>query len=295
MLRRLPTKGGDTLFEILENQTLAPTVYRLVLRAPEVARKHRAGNFVMLRIHEKGERIPLTVADKDPEAGTLTLVFQAVGKTTTELGELPVGSRLLDLAGPLGRPTHIEKFPGVTVCVGGGIGVAPVHPIARALRDAGNRVVSIIGARTQELLILEDEMRRASDELLVATDDGSYGHHGFVTDVLRQVIEREGKDRVSLVMAIGPVPMMRACCKVTREYAVPTEVSLNPIMVDATGMCGACRVSVGGETKFACVDGPEFDGHQVDFDELTQRLRIYLDDEKRAMQVFHEGHAHRCS
>ncbi|MEW6486469.1 MAG: sulfide/dihydroorotate dehydrogenase-like FAD/NAD-binding protein [Thermodesulfobacteriota bacterium] len=283
------------MFEILENQTLAPTVYRLVLRAPEVARKHRAGNFVMLRIHEKGERIPLTVADKDPEAGTLTLVFQAVGKTTTELGELPVGSRLLDLAGPLGRPTHIEKFPGVTVCVGGGIGVAPVHPIARALRDAGNRVVSIIGARTQELLILEDEMRRASDELLVATDDGSYGHHGFVTDVLRQVIEREGKDRVSLVMAIGPVPMMRACCKVTREYAVPTEVSLNPIMVDATGMCGACRVSVGGETKFACVDGPEFDGHQVDFDELTQRLRIYLDDEKRAMQVFHEGHAHRCS
>jgi ferredoxin--NADP+ reductase len=282
------------LFEILERQTLAPTVYRLVLRAPEVARKHRAGNFVMLRIHEKGERIPLTVADKDPDAGTLTLVFQAVGKTTTELGELPVGSRLLDLAGPLGRPTHIEKLPGVAVCVGGGIGVAPVHPIARALRDAGNRVVSIIGARTQELLILEDEMRRASDELLVATDDGSYGHHGFVTDVLRQVIEREGKDRVSLVMAIGPVPMMRACCKVTREYGVRTEVSLNPIMVDATGMCGACRVTVGGQTKFACVDGPEFDGHQVDFDELTQRLRIYLSDEKRAMQVFHEGHAHRC-
>lgn len=282
------------MFEIVEKQTLAPTVYRLVLRAPEIARKHRAGNFVMLRIHEKGERIPLTVADKDAEAGTLTLVFQAVGKTTTELGELPVGSRLLDLAGPLGRPTHIEKFPGVTVCVGGGIGVAPVHPIARALRDAGNRVVSIIGARTQELLILEDEMRRASDELLVATDDGSYGHHGFVTDVLRQVIEREGKDRVSLVMAIGPVPMMRACCKVTREYGVPTEVSLNPIMVDATGMCGACRVSVGGETKFACVDGPEFDGHQVDFDELTQRLRIYLDDERRAMQVLHEGHAHTC-
>lgn len=282
------------MFEILEKKTLAPTVYRLVVRAPEVARKHRAGNFVMLRIHEKGERIPLTVADKDLEAGTVTLVFQAVGKTTTELGDLPVGSRLLDLAGPLGRPTRIERFAGLTVCVGGGIGVAPVHPIARALRDAGNRVVAIIGARTRELLILEDEMRRASGELLVATDDGSYGHHGFVTDVLRQVIEREGKDQVSLVMAIGPVPMMRACCKVTREYGVRTEVSLNPIMVDATGMCGACRVTVGGETKFACVDGPEFDGHQVDFDELTQRLRIYLDDEKRAMQVFHEGHAHRC-
>ncbi len=282
------------MFEIVESQVLAPTVHRLVVRAPDVAQKHRAGNFVMLRIHEKGERIPLTVADKDARAGTITLVFQAVGKTTTELGELQVGQRLLDLAGPLGRPTHIEKFPGVTVCVGGGIGVAPVHPIACALRDAGNRVVSIIGARTQELLIMEDEMRRASDELRVATDDGSYGHHGFVTDVLRDVIEREGRERVSLVMAIGPVPMMRACCKVTLGYGVRTEVSLNPIMVDATGMCGACRVTVGGETKFACVDGPEFDGHQVDFDELTQRLRIYLDDEKRSMQVFHETRAHTC-
>jgi len=282
------------LFEIVEKQILAPTVHRLVVRVPDVARKHRAGNFVMLRVHERGERIPLTVADKDAAAGTITLVFQAVGKTTTELGELVVGDRLLDLAGPLGRPTHIEKFPGVAVCVGGGIGVAPVHPIACALRDAGNRVISIIGARTQELLIMEDDMRRASDELLVATDDGSYGHHGFVTDVLRQVIEREGKDHVALVMAIGPVPMMRACCKVTQGFGVRTEVSLNPIMVDATGMCGACRVSVGGQTKFACVDGPEFDGHQVDFDELTKRLRIYLDDERRAMQMMNETHAHTC-
>ncbi|MDW7712551.1 MAG: sulfide/dihydroorotate dehydrogenase-like FAD/NAD-binding protein [Deferrisomatales bacterium] len=282
------------MFEIVESSTLAPTVHRLVVRAPEIARKHRAGNFVMLRIHERGERIPLTVADKDAAAGTITLVFQAVGKTTAELGELRPGDGLLDLAGPLGRPTHIERFPGVTVCVGGGIGVAPVHPIAGALREAGNRVISIIGARTQELLILEDEMRRASDELLVATDDGSSGYHGFVTDVLREVIEREGKEKVSLVMAVGPVPMMRACCKVTLGYGVRTEVSLNPIMVDATGMCGACRVSVGGQTKFACVDGPEFDGHQVDFDELTQRLRIYLDDEKRAMQVFHETCAHTC-
>jgi ferredoxin/flavodoxin---NADP+ reductase len=282
------------VFEIVESQTLAPTVYRVVVRAPEIARKHQAGNFVMLRIHERGERIPLTVADKDSQSGTITLVFQAVGKTTTELGELSVGERLLDLAGPLGRPTHIEKLPGTAVCVGGGIGVAPVHPIARALRDAGNRVVSIIGARTQELLIMEGEMRRASDELWVATDDGSYGHHGFVTDVLREVIEREGKERVSLVMAIGPVPMMRACCKLTLAYGVRTEVSLNPIMVDATGMCGACRVTVGGESKFACVDGPEFDGHQVDFDELTQRLRIYLDDEKRSMQVLHEARAHTC-
>jgi len=282
------------VYEILERQTLAPTVHRLVLRAPDIARKHRAGNFIMLRLHEHGERIPLTVADKDAQAGTITLVFQAVGKTTTELGDLQVGDQLLDLAGPLGKPTHIEKFPGVTVCVGGGIGVAPVHPIACALRDAGNRVVSIIGARTKELLIMEEEMVRASDQLLVATDDGSYGHHGFVTDVLKEVIEREGKDNVSLVMAIGPVPMMRACCKVTQAYGVRTEVSLNPIMVDATGMCGACRVSVGGETKFACVDGPEFDGHKVDFDELTKRLRIYLDDEKRAMQVHNAAHAHTC-
>ncbi|RMG84883.1 MAG: sulfide/dihydroorotate dehydrogenase-like FAD/NAD-binding protein [Candidatus Dadabacteria bacterium] len=283
------------MFTIVEKQTLAPTVHRMVIRAPEIARKHRAGNFVILRVHEKGERIPLTVADKDPEAGTITLVFQAVGKTTSELGGLQAGDALLDLAGPMGKPTHIETFDGVTVCVGGGIGVAPVHPIACALKEAGNRVVSIIGARTKELLIMEDEMRRASDELLVATDDGSYGHHGFVTDVLKQVIEREGKENVALVVAIGPVPMMRACCRVTEPYGVHTVVSLNPIMVDATGMCGACRVTVGGETKFACVDGPEFDGHKVDFDELAKRLRMYVEDERRAMQIWSEQHAgHQC-
>ncbi len=283
------------MFTIVEKQTLAPTVHRMVIRAPEIARKHRAGNFVILRIHEKGERIPLTVADKDPEAGTITLVFQAVGKTTSELATLEAGDALLDLAGPLGKPTHIERFDGVTVCVGGGIGVAPVHPIACALKKAGNRVISIIGARTKELLIMEEEMRRASDELFVATDDGSYGHHGFVTDVLKDVIEREGKENVALAVAIGPVPMMRACCKVTEPYGVHTVVSLNPIMVDATGMCGACRVTVGGQTKFACVDGPEFDGHQVDFDELSKRLRAYVEDERRAMQIWSEQRAgHRC-
>ncbi len=283
------------MYEIVETQVLAPTVHRMVLRAPEIARKHRAGNFIVLRIHEKGERIPLTVADKDVDAGTINLVFQAVGRTTTELGELKVGDGLLDLAGPMGEPTHIDKLPGVVVCVGGGIGVAPVHPIAGALKAAGNRVVSIIGARSREILIMEEEMRRTSDELLVATDDGSYGHHGFVTDVLRDVIEREGKDNVSLAVAIGPVPMMRACCKVTEPYGVHTVVSLNPIMVDATGMCGACRVTVGGQTRFACVDGPEFDGHAVDFDELTQRLRAYLYDERRAMQVWNEQHgSHSC-
>jgi ferredoxin--NADP+ reductase len=278
------------LFRVLEKQTLAPTVYRMVLRAPDVARKHRAGNFVMLRIDETGERVPLTVADKDSTAGTITLVFQAVGKTTTQLGELSAGDAILDLAGPLGRPTHVEKLGGVTVCVGGGIGVAPVHPIASSLKDAGNRVISVIGARTRELLILEEEMRRVSHELHVATDDGSYGTHGFVTDVLREVIEREGTGKVALVVAIGPVPMMRAACRVTSTYSVPTVVSLNPIMVDGTGMCGACRVTVGGETKFACVDGPEFDGHQVDFDELTKRLRMYLGDERRAMSIYSEHH-----
>ncbi len=283
------------MFEITEKQTLAPTVHRMVIRAPEIARKHRAGNFVILRIHERGERIPLTVADKDPEAGTITLVFQAVGKTTSELGELKAGDALADLAGPLGKPTHIEKFDGITVCVGGGIGVAPVHPIACALKEAGNRVISIIGARTKELLIMEEEMRRASHELLVATDDGSYGHHGFVTEVLQEVIEREGAERIALVVAIGPVPMMRACCKVTEPHGIHTVVSLNPIMVDGTGMCGACRVTVGGQTRFACVDGPEFDGHQVDFDELTKRLRMYVEDERRAMQIWSEQHgAHRC-
>ncbi|MBI5441334.1 MAG: sulfide/dihydroorotate dehydrogenase-like FAD/NAD-binding protein [Deltaproteobacteria bacterium] len=278
------------MFEIVESEKLSATVHRLVIRAPEIARKHRAGNFIMLRVDEQGERIPLTVADKDAQAGTITLVFQAVGKTTTVLGELQAGDALLDLAGPLGKPTHIERFPGVVVCVGGGIGVAPVHPIACALRDAGNRVISVIGARARELLILEEEMRRASHELLIATDDGSYGRHGFVTDVLKDVIEREGKENVSLVVAIGPVPMMRAVCKLTAAYPVPTVVSLNPIMVDATGMCGACRVTVGGQTKFACVDGPEFDGHEVDFDELTKRLRSYLPDEKRSMQMHAEHH-----
>ncbi len=284
------------MYEIVSKEILGPAVVRMKILAPDIAKKHQAGNFIMLRIDEKGERIPLTVADKDVEAGTVTLVYQAVGKTSTELAAMEEGSKLLDFVGPLGKPTHVEKFPGVVVCVGGGIGVAPVHPIACALKEAGNRVISIIGARAKELLIMEEDMRKTSDELFVTTDDGSYGHHGFVTDVLNDVIVREGKENVSMVVAIGPVPMMRACCKTTAGHGVHTVVSLNPIMVDATGMCGACRVTVGGETKFACVDGPEFDGHKVDFDELTKRLRMYLTDERRAMQLYneaHEGHK-RC-
>jgi ferredoxin--NADP+ reductase len=283
------------LYEIVKNEALGPAVFRMVVRAPEVARKHKPGNFIMFRIDETGERVPLTVADKDVKDGTVTLVFQAMGKTTTQLGAMKAGDKLLDFVGPLGKPTHIEKFPGVVVCVGGGIGVAPVHPMAVGMKEAGNRVISIIGARTKDLLIMEEDMRRASTELLIATDDGSYGFHGFVTQVLEQIIQREGKENVSLVIAVGPVPMMRACCKTTTPYGVSTVVSLNPVMVDATGMCGACRVSVGGKTKFACVDGPEFDGHQVDFDELMKRLRMYVDDERLAMQRYQEAHDHpRC-
>ncbi|PLX41350.1 MAG: ferredoxin-NADP reductase [Deltaproteobacteria bacterium] len=277
------------MFEIVSKEKLGPAVFRMDIAAPDIARKHQAGNFIMLRINEEGERIPLTVADKDAEKGTVTLVFQAVGKTSAELAELCEGDSLLDFVGPLGKPTHIEKFNGVVVCVGGGIGVAPVHPIACALKDIGNRVISIIGARSKELLIMEEEMKATSDELIVCTDDGSYGKQGFVTEALDEVIRREGKENVALVVAIGPVPMMRFCAKTTEPYGVHTEVSLNPIMVDATGMCGACRVTVGGETKFACVDGPEFDGHKVDFDELTKRLAMYKESEARAMKIYEEA------
>lgn len=283
------------MFEIVSKEKLGPAVYRMDVRAPKVAQKHKAGNFVMLRIDETGERIPLTVADKDVRRGLVTIVFAAVGKTTARLSELNAGDTLLDFVGPLGKPTHIEKFPGVTVCIGGGVGIAPVHPIAQALKEAGNVVVSIIGARTKELLIMEDKMRAASSELIITTDDGSYGRQGFVTQALEDIIKREGAENVSLVMAIGPVPMMRFCCKVTEKYGVHTEVSLNPIMVDATGMCGACRVTVGGETKFACVDGPEFDGHKVNFDELTKRLAMYKSNEAAAMNLYTESHrGKRC-
>ncbi len=283
------------MFEIVGKKKLGPAVYRLDILAPKVAQKHKAGNFIMLRIDENGERIPLTVADKDVKRGIVTLVFAAVGKTTARLSQMNPGDTLLDFVGPLGRPTHIEKFPGIVVCIGGGIGVAPVHPIAQALKEAGNVVVSIIGARTKELLIMEEEMLAASSELVITTDDGSYGRQGFVTQALEDIINREGSRNVSLVVAIGPVPMMRFCCKVTEKYGVRTEVSLNPIMVDATGMCGACRVTVGGETKFACVDGPEFDGHKVNFDELTKRLAMYKSSEAVSMNQFNESHGgKRC-
>jgi ferredoxin--NADP+ reductase len=263
-------------------QQLSANVVRMDLSAPEVAKRRKAGQFLVLKVNEQGERIPLTMVDSDPATGTVTIIYQVVGKTTALLAELAVGDTILDLQGPLGNPTEIENF-GHVVCVGGGVGVGVIYPIARALKEAGNHVTSIIGSRTKDLLILEAEMGKASDRLIVATDDGSYGFHGFVSQVLQELIDK--KERVDRVFAIGPVPMMRVICEVTRPYAIPTVVSLNPIMVDATRMCGACRVAVGGKTRFACVDGPEFDGHQVDFGLLMTRLRMYCDQEKQSLDM----------
>ncbi len=270
--------------EILEKQHLSKGVFKMVLAGPKIAKKRKAGQFVVIRIDEHGERIPLTIADADAEKGTVTIVFQIVGKSTRHLADLEVGDRILDLVGPLGKPTHIEKV-GTVVCVGGGIGIAPVYPITQAMKAAGNRVISIIGARSKDILIMEDEMRAVSDELVVATDDGSYGYHGFVSQALEQKYLLPG-EKIDLVAAIGPVPMMKSVCDVTKKYNVPTVVSLNSIMVDATGMCGACRVSVGGKTRFVCVDGPEFDGHEVNFDELTNRLRIYVKEERESVDHY---------
>jgi len=268
--------------EIVSKEQIAPDTYRLRVRHPKIARKRRAGQFVIVRVHEGGERVPLTLVDSDPEAGTVTLIFQAVGHSTRELAELEVGDSLLDLAGPLGKPTHIEKHG--TVCViGGGYGTAPVLPIARAFKDAGNHLLGIIGARTKELVILERELSEICDELRVATDDGSYGTKGFVTDVLAQMLA-EGK-HIDFVLAVGPTPMMRAVSELTKAEGIPCMVSLNPLMIDGTGMCGGCRVEVDGQTKFACVDGPEFDGHLVNFDLLAKRQGTYKHEETMALSV----------
>jgi len=271
------------MFKILKKDIFGDCVYQLVIDAPKIARVRRAGQFVVLRIDEKGERFPLTVCDADPVKGTLTLVFQAVGKSTLQLGKMEPGNEIHDVVGPLGKATHIEKY-GTVLCIGGGIGIAPVYPIAQAMKSAGNKVISIIGARSKNLLILESEMRNVSDELLISTDDGSYCRKGFTSDLLNEVIKRGAK--IDLVVAIGPVPMMKVLCNITKTHGLKTFVSLNPIMLDATGMCGVCRVTVGGKTQFACVDGPEFDGHQVDFDELQKRLRTYTTQEKTAVEKF---------
>ena len=270
--------------KIVEMKKLAPSINLLRLEVPEITRKAEAGQFVVLRINEEGERIPMSITDLDPETVILTIIFQEVGKSTAHLATFKKGDVLADVVGPLGIPTHIENF-GTALCIGGGIGIAPVHFIAKALKQKGNKVISIIGARSKNLLILEEEMRKLSDELQVSTDDGSYGHHGFVTDLLTNLFS-EKRSGIDFIMVVGPVIMMRAVCKVTQPYGIKTMVSLNPIMVDATGMCGACRVTVGGKTQFACVDGPDFDGHKVDFDELLKRQGMYLKQEKIAMERF---------
>jgi ferredoxin--NADP+ reductase len=270
------------MYQILERVDYSDDVYMQVIEAPAVAAACQPGQFIILMIHEEGERIPLTIADFDREAGTITIVVQAVGTSTRHLQQLGKGDSISNFIGPLGQPSEIENF-GTVICAGGGVGVAPIYPIARALKEAGNKVISIVAARNEGLLVWEDRMREISDELIVTTDDGSRGRHCLVTEPLKELCEGGGID---LVVAIGPGIMMKFCAKTTEAYGVKTVVSLNAIMVDGTGMCGGCRVSVGDETKFVCVDGPEFDGHEVDFDLLMSRQRQYLPQEKQSLDSY---------
>ena len=262
--------------KIVEKRHFSEKVVELIVEAPLIARSRRAGHFVIVRADEHGERIPLTIADADKDKGTITLVVQAVGKSSQEICSKEAGEYLHDVVGPLGQATHIEKV-GTVVCCGGGVGVAPLLPIIRAMKAAGNRVVSVLAGRTKDLIILEDEVRASSDEVVIMTDDGSYGNKGLVTNGVEDVINRE---KVDLVVTIGPAIMMKFVALLTKKYEIPTMCSLNTIMVDGTGMCGACRVTVGGKTKFVCIDGPEFDAHQVDFDEMLMRLHSYDDENK---------------
>jgi len=271
------------LYKILLRQDLVPNIHLFKVAAPVVAKKAQPGQFVVVRIDERGERIPLTIADWDRDEGSVTIVFMEVGTTTSRLALLEAGDFIADFVGPLGVPTHIEKF-GTAVCVAGGVGVAPIAPIARALKSAGNKVISILGARNKDLIFWEDRLRSFSDWLVVTTDDGSYGRKGVVTEPLKELLA--GDENIDRVIAIGPSIMMKFCSKTTEPFGVKTIVSLNPIMVDGTGMCGCCRVSVGGVTKFVCVDGPDFDGHQVDWELLFARQRIYLDEERRSLELW---------
>ena len=274
------TQKQERMNKIVAKEQFSEKVYKLVVEAPLIAKARRAGHFVIVRVGEKGERMPLTIADADVQAGTITLVVQKVGYSSTKLCDLNVGDELTDIVGPLGKATHIENF-GTVICAGGGVGVAPMLPIIKALRAAGNRVVSVLAGRSKDLIILEDEVRKHSDEVIIMTDDGSYGQKGVVTVGIEQVIQRE---RVDKVFAIGPAIMMKFCCLLTKKYGISTDVSLNTIMVDGTGMCGACRITVGGKTRFVCVDGPEFDGHEVDFDEMLSRMTAFKEEEMEAIQ-----------
>jgi len=283
------------VYKILAREDLAPVTKLFRVHAPEVARKAKPGQFVVVRVDEKGERIPLTIADWDIQEGSVTIIFQEVGVSTRKLGKLQAGEAILDFIGPLGLPSEIKKF-GTVIMVGGGVGIAPIYPIARAMKAAGNRVISIIGARSQNLLFWEDRMRQVSDEVIVTTDDGSYGRRALVTEPLKELVEAAANagNPIDLVFAIGPAIMMKFCAKTTEPFGVKTIVSINSIMVDATGMCGACRISVGGQTRFVCVDGPDFDGHQVDWDLLMARQRQYLDEERQALERFLERCQHGC-
>lgn len=266
------------MFKILSKEELSPNVFAMDIEAPRVAKKAQAGQFIVLRVDEKGERIPLTIANFNRDTGVVNIVFQVIGASTMALAALNAGDSLLDFVGPLGKPSKIKKFNGTVVVVGGGIGVAPTLPIARAMKEAGNKVIAIMGAKTKDILIMEAEMQAVTDEIMITTDDGSRGIKGFVTYAVEELYKRG--ENISQVTAIGPVIMMKSVADVTRKLAIPTVVSLNPIMVDGTGMCGGCRVTVGEETKFACVDGPEFDGHLVDFKGLMSRQRMYRDLEQ---------------
>lgn len=270
--------------KIVEKHQLSENVFCAEIEAPLVARSRRPGQFVIISLNnEYAERIPLTIADANPSKGTITLIWQRVGKTTAEMADLNIGDSIMNVAGPLGKPTHIENF-GSVVCVGGGIGNAPLLPITKALKEAGNRVISILGARNKELLILEDEFAKTSDELIVTTDDGSYGQKALVTEPLKEVCQSSNKPHQAFV--IGPAIMMKFCCEVTKQFAVPTQVSLNTIMIDGTGMCGGCRVEISGKPKFVCVDGPEFDGHKVNFDLMIKRLNAYRQQEQQEHEKY---------
>lgn len=272
--------------KVIDNIQIGPQNWKMRVYVPKLVAKASPGQFVIVRVNEEGERVPMSIAGLDRENGLLTIIYQVVGKTSALMTTVEADGEILDCVGPLGLATHVDNW-GTAILVGGGIGIAPIYPIAQAWKEAGNRVITIIGARSKNILFYEDEHKAAADDLHVCTDDGSYGHHGFVSDVLKKILDSD--EKVGMIMAIGPVPMMRVVANLTRPYDVPTWVSLNPLMVDGTGMCGGCRVAVGDTTKFACVDGPDFDGHQVDFDLLTKRLNAYKEQEQDAFHRFLES------
>ena len=274
------------MYDIVKSEKLTPDVIKLEIQAPHIAKKAKAGQFIMVTPTEHGERIPLTMADFSPEKGTVTIAALEVGKTTKQLGRMKAGDKVFSLVGPLGLPTHLQQY-GNVVSIGGGIGLALMYPVGRALKQSGNRTINIIGARNEKLLMYEKEIQSVSDEFFVCTDDGSKGHHGFVSDILKKLIAENKK--IDLVYAVGPIIMMKVIANITKPYNIHTVVSLNPIMVDGTGMCGSCRVIIDGKTKFGCVDGPEFDGHKVDFDNLTARNKRYIPEEQQALKRFQEA------